>query len=65
MACKFKSYCRYYIVYGVIMKRKKKKNKKKCPYDDWACRVYSFCETKKCYERGEKLKHKGDTLPVL
>lgn len=35
---------------------KKKKQKHECPYDDFACRVYSFCDTKKCHERGEKLK---------
>lgn len=26
-----------------------------CPYDNHACRVYSFCGTKKCSERGEIL----------
>jgi len=24
---------------------------KTCPYDDHACRVYSFCGTKKCNKR--------------
>jgi hypothetical protein len=38
----------------------KKKKKRKdpfipCPYDDHACRVYSFCGTKKCETRGKRL----------
>lgn len=39
---------------------KKKKNKKKCPYDDWACRVYGFCGTKYCDKRREKLKNEEE-----
>jgi len=27
-----------------------------CPYDDFACRVYEFCGTKKCSKRAEKLR---------
>ena len=36
-------------------KKKKDKKKSKCPYDDWACRVYQFCGTKYCEERKDKL----------
>ena len=31
----------------------------KCPYDDWACRVYGFCGTKECDKRRKILKKKG------
>lgn len=30
---------------------------KKCQYDDFSCRVYGFCGTKKCDIRREKLKN--------
>lgn len=37
-----------------------KKKKYECPYDDHACRVYSFCGTQKCMNRGEKLRKEID-----
>ena len=46
----------------ITTKKKKKPVKKKseCPYDDWACRVYGYCGTKKCMKRQEKLKKQGE-----
>ena len=35
--------------------KKRKQTKNKCPYDDWACRVYGYCGTKYCDKRRIKL----------
>lgn len=32
-------------------KTKKKSTYKPCPYDKFACRVYSFCGTKRCLSK--------------
>lgn len=39
---------------------KKKSEKKECPYDDWACRVYGYCGTKKCSTRQQKIKDEDE-----
>lgn len=41
-------------------KKKAKKKRAECPHDDHACRVYSFCGTNKCANRGEKLRNAPD-----
>lgn len=44
-----------------VSKKPKAKSKgSSCPYDDWACRVYSFCGTQKCANRGHKLRNAPD-----
>lgn len=35
----------------ISSKRVVSRSSKACPYDDFACRVYSFCGTKKCYAK--------------
>ena len=50
-----------------VKKVKAKKKRSSCHLDDFACRVYSFCATKKCALRGARLRSKpaGDCRNAL
>lgn len=39
--------------------KSKKRPKKECPYDDWTCRIYSLCGTKKCINRARDINNAG------
>ena len=47
---------------AVKKKSKKKAQKEKCPYDDFACRVYQLCGTAKCMNRGMRLAYKNENF---